>query len=169
MIKMKIKAALRYLDTVIESSLKSDLDKDYKPKGRISLSDFKAKQITEITPEMKKSPITFFKHIDAKRDTVYVWMDNDEIVGVVSVRYGDKEDNHNWITAIQVNPKYRGYGLGEQILNFSISHLHANALSVAIDNKIALEMYKRRGFKISKESLADVEAGRRKVYFMYLK
>ena len=106
---MKIKAALRYLDTVIESSLKSDLDKDYKPKGRISLSDFKAKQITEITPEMKKSTITFFKHIDAKRDTVYVWMDNDEIVGVVSVRYGDKEDNHNWITAIQVNPKYIGY------------------------------------------------------------
>ena len=169
MIKMKMRAALRYLDTVIESSLKSDLDKDYKPKGRISLSDFKAKQITEITPEMKKSTITFFKHIDAKRDTVYIWMDNDEIVGVVSVRYGDKEDNHNWITAIQVNPKYRGYGLGEQILNFSISHLHANALSVAIDNKIALEMYKRRGFKISKESLADVEAGRRKNYFMYLK
>ena len=29
-------------------------------------------------------------------------------------------------------------------------------------------MYKKYGFKISNESLADVKAGRRKVYFMYL-
>ena len=51
---MKMRAALRYLDTVIESSLKSDLDKDYKPKGRISLSDFRAKQITEIRNLIKE-------------------------------------------------------------------------------------------------------------------
>ena len=154
---------------VIESALKSDIQEDYKPKGHLSLSDFKAKRITEITYEMKKSSLTFFKHIDAKRDTTYIWLDDKDIVGVGSVRPVVSEGKtYNWITAVQVNPKYRGYGLGSQILKFCVSKLKGNALTVAIDNKVAMEMYKKHGFEISKESLEDVKAGRRKVYFMYL-
>ena len=154
----------------MESTLKSDIQEGYVPKGHKSLSDFKKEQVKKITSEMKSSSLTFFKHIDANRDTTMIWRDkDDEIVGVGSVRYAKTGDNeYNWITAIQVNPKYRGYGLGDQILKYCVSTLKGNALTVATDNKIALEMYKRHGFEISKESLADVKAGRRKVYFMYL-
>ena len=153
-----------------ESNLKSEIDPDYKPKGNLSLSKFKKVKVTEITKEMKESPITFFKHIDAKRDTTYVWYDGQDIVGVGSVRHAITDAaNYNWITAIQVNPKYKGYGLGKQILDFCVKKLNGDALTVAIDNNIAFEMYKKYGFKVSKESLEDVKAGRRKVYFMYKK
>ena len=153
----------------LESTLKSEITPDYKAKGKLSLSNFTARKIDKITDEMKSS-LSFFKHIDSKRDTTYVWYDNQEIVGVGSVRYVQCNDvNYNWITAIQVNPKYKGYGLGKQILDFCVKKLKGDALTVAIDNKIALEMYKKYGFEISKESLEDVKAGRRKVYFMYLK
>lgn len=164
---MRMKDFLRYLDVAMESSLRSDLQANYKPKGHLSLSNFKEKRITKITPEMKESPITFLKHVNVDRDTTYIWYDDKDIVGLGSVRYNDP--NHNWITAIQVNPKYRGNSLGDQILDFCVKTLKGNALAVASDNKIAFEMYKKRGFSVSKESLADVEAGRRHVYFMYLK
>ena len=119
---------------------------------------------------MKESPITFFKHIDAKRDTTYVWYDGQDIVGVGSVRHAITDAaNYNWITAIQVNPKYKGYGLGKQILDFCVKKLNGDALTGAVDNNSACEMYKKDGFKVSKESLEDVKAGRRKVYFMYKK
>lgn len=163
---------LKEFDIAMESNLRSDLQADYKPKGHLSLSNFKEKKITKITPEMKKSSLTFFKSIDTKKDVVYIWLnDNDEIVGVVSVRPGLKTGDRewNWITGIQLNPRYKGYGLGKQLLDFSVSRLKGNALTVETDNKVAFEMYKKRGFSVSKESLADVEAGRRHVYFMYLK
>ena len=172
---MDVSKLIGYMDknakssAAMESSLKSKIDNDYKPNGKMSLNKFKIQKVTEITPEMKKSSLTFFKHIDAKRDTTYMWLDGKEIVGVGSVRpvvSGGK--TYNWITAIQVNPKYRGYGLGNQILKFCVSKLKGNALTVAIDNEVAMEMYKKHGFEISKESLEDVKAGRRKVYFMYL-
>ena len=157
------------LISATESNLKSEIDPDYKPKGNLSLSKFKKAKVTEITKEMKESAITFFKHIDAKRDTTYVWYDGQDIVGVGSVRHVIMDTaNYNWITAIQVNPKYKGYGLGKQILDFCVKKLNGDALTVAIDNNIAFEMYKKYGFKVSKESLEDVKAGRRKVYFMYL-
>lgn len=154
---------------ILESTLKSDLDADYKSKGNLSLSNFKKVKVSEITKEMKESPVNFLKLIDDKQDTTYIWKYNDDIVGVGSVRYIRNNDiNYNWITAVQVNPKYRGYGLGNQILDFCVKELNGNALTVATDNQVALRMYKKYGFKISNESLADVKAGRRKVYFMYL-
>lgn len=164
--KKEAMVAKEFKSVILESTLKSDLDADYKSKGNLSLSNFKKVKVSEITKEMKESPVNFLKHIDDKRDATYIWKCNDDIVGVGSVRYNDI--NYNWITAVQINPKYRGYGLGNQILDFCVKELNGNALTVATDNQVALRMYKKYGFKISNESLADVKAGRRKVYFMYL-
>lgn len=154
--------------TVIESSLKSIVDPNYVAKGKLTLSTFKLEHVTNITKEMKKSSLSFLKHIDEKHGTCYLWKDRNNLVGVCAVKpVTANNKDYNWITAIQVNPNYRGYGLGEQILDFCIKKLKGNALTVAIDNQIALNMYKKHGFKISNESLEDVKAGRRKVYFMY--
>lgn len=166
LMRFPVKKKKEFKSVILESAFKSDLDVDYKSKGNLSLSNFKKVKVSEITKEMKESPVNFLKLIDDKRDTTYIWKYDDDIVGVGSVRYIDA--NCNWITAVQINPKYRGYGLGNQILDFCVKELNGNALTVATDNKIALRMYKKYGFKISNESLADVKAGRRKVYFMYL-
>lgn len=150
---------------IIETNLKSTIDKDFVSNGKLELSKFTKIKIDKKLITDNKSKYKLFRHIDAK-DNGYAWMDGDKLVGITVV--DTTKQDYNWITAIEVAKEYQGYGLGKQLLDFAVKSLNGNALSVAIDNEIALSMYKKYGFKISKASLEDVKAGRKKVYFMYL-
>ena len=87
--------------------------------------------------------------------------------GIVGAISKDKNILPILITGLK-NLEYRGYGLGTQLLDLSVKELKGNALTVAIDNEVAIRMYKKYGFIISKQSMEDVKAKRKTVYFMYL-
>lgn len=160
-----------YGKLIYESGLKSNIDKDFKPKGKKNLSSFKRIKITkDILKKYKLSnPYNkkFLSHID-ERDNGIIYLDKkDDIVGLCCVDE-NSDDSYIWITAIAVSEKYKGYGLGKQLLEVSVKELKGNALTVAIDNQIAIKMYKDYGFVISKESMKNVKNGKNKIYYMYL-
>ena len=152
---------------VLETSLKSTIDKDFKSKGKKKLSDFKKVRITKDIINRYKSSIKFLRYIDIN-DTAYLYFDNNNPVAVVAVESSERDDGTRWITAIEVLKDYQGYGLGNQLLDTAVKDLKGNSLSVAKDNEVAKRMYEKYGFKTSKASEDDVKAGRKSVYFMYL-
>lgn len=165
LIKMSI-----YGKLVFESGFKSNIDKDFKPKGKKNLSSFRKEKITKEILKKYKSDLyykKFLSHID-ERDNGLIYFDKDDnIVGLCCVDENSAKP-YIWITAIAVSETYKGFGLGKQLLEVSVKELKGNALTVAIDNQVAIKMYKDYGFVISKASIEDVKAGRRKVYYMYL-
>lgn len=154
---------------ISESSLKSTLDPNFKAKGHKSLSNFKKVKIDKAFVDKNKDEAKFLRHIKLDNSvTSYAWLDkNGTIAAIASVEYDHPEKGCNWIEAVEVTKPYKGYGLGTQLINYAVSSMKGNALTVAMDNEIAKRMYEKAGFKISKDSEADVKAGIRKVYFMY--
>lgn len=120
------------------------------------LSSFKKKKITKEFINNHKSKYKFLKHIDTDKDISFVWMDGEKIVGILSISdkiIKERIRRHEiWITAIEVTNEYKGYKLGKQILDYAVKKEKARFLSVRKTNKIALNMYKKRGFNIYNET-----------------
>lgn len=120
------------------------------------LSSFKKKKITKEFINKYKSKYKFLKHINTDKDISFVWMDEEKIVGILSITdkiIKERVRRHEiWITAIEVSQEYKGYKLGKQILNYAVKKEKARFLSVRKTNKIALNMYKKRGFKTYNET-----------------
>ena len=152
---------------IIETSLKSTIDKDFKAKGKKYLKDFKRIKLSDNKIDQYKKSTKILKHIDTN-DNGYLYIDGSNPVAVVSVDKKRRNDGHIWIRAIEVLPEYQGYSLGKQLLDIAVKELKGDALAVAINNEVAKKMYDNYGFKTSKESEDDVKAGRKSVYFMYL-
>ena len=149
----------------INEGVKSMVDKDHKQKGYIQLNIFRKERLSKANIDKWKSRYKFLRHIDYMNDEAYIFIDGDSLAAVVAV---DKKDDYTWITAIEISENYRGYELSKQLLNFCVRTLHANALSVNKNNELAIQIYKDYGFKTSKESEADVKAGKSQMYYMYI-
>lgn len=68
--------------------------------------------------------------------------------------------NAVYIESLAVLPAYRGHGVASQLLNWLISEtkerfVHEIALHVHVDNKEALEWYKKKGFVQLEEVVKD--------------
>ena len=151
-----------------ESYMKSNIDKDFKSKGKLSLSSFKKVNFDKSIVDEYKSEVKLLRHADPK-DKGYAWIDKDDnLVAYCTVDDSKSKDDHIWITAIEVYKQYQGYGLSKQLLDVAVKELKGDALSVAVDNKVAKNIYDKYGFKTSKESEYEVKNGYRKMYFMYL-
>lgn len=135
-----------------ESTDKSIMDDNYHAKGKKDLSS-----MTKIDCSNTKALSKYYnndkynclKNINKWKKTKegmngYVYVDNDELVGYVLV------SDHN-INPIYICPKYRGYGLSEQMMDVAINELGANRLWAWKDNEIAVNLYKSKGFVIDKQ------------------
>ena len=72
------------------------------------------------------------------------------IVGYFNtVKYGD---GSVWLQALEVTPEYQGKGIGTQLLKYAIKKFNVSKLSVARTNEVALRMYQKCGFTITRES-----------------
>lgn len=80
----------------------------------------------------------------------YAFFDKNKLVCYVSIE--KKNNNEIWIQALEVIKEYQNSGLGKQLLDFACKNLHAEFLSVRKSNTIALNMYKKYGFEIFKET-----------------
>lgn len=137
-----------YNDYIEESSDKSYLDKNHKQNGQKRLSDFKFSKT---------------KNNDDGESYNLFWKDdNDKVVGKVTVDTIPASDGYRWFGSLEVSNKYRGYGLGKQILDIAVNKYKAGALAVYKDNEIAYKMYKKYGFKESSDRKS------KDYYYMYL-
>ena len=85
-------------------------------------------------------------HVKVNNDTEgYVFLKDDDLVGFISVE--NKDDGSKWIQALEVRPKYRKLGIGKSLLDYAVKELKADHLSVRKTNDVALNMYKKYGFK----------------------
>ena len=131
---------------ISESALKSTIDPDYKPKGKKLLSNYRTTKITEEFIKANKKDYPFLKHIRTSPDTEScMWLDGKNPVAVVVVR--KESEIYTWITSIDIFPRYRGYGLSYQILDYATKKMGANCLTVAKDNEIAKKVYDKYGFR----------------------
>lgn len=87
--------------------------------------------------------------------------DKDLIVGQIFI--GIEEKNKGFISGLWVRKSYRNMGIGSHLINDAIKKYHGIDLTVAKDNDIAIEMYKKRGFS------ADTNYKDEEYYWMKLK
>lgn len=131
---------------ISESALKSTIDPDYKPKGKKLLSNYRTTKIAEGFIKANKKDYPFLKHIRTSPDTEScMWLDGKNPVAVVVVR--KESEIYTWITSIDIFPRYRGYGLSYQVLDYATKKMGANCLTVAKDNEIAKKVYDKYGFR----------------------
>ena len=138
-----------YLLSILnESSYKSTIDPNNKKKELIKLSDL------ELRTRHRN---------DEGKSIVLSWYDNNKFVATVLVDTVPASDGYLWFGSFRISKPYRNHGLSEQILKLITSNKYkAGALSVNKDNEIAIHIYEKFGFKISK-TRTDKE-----YYYMYL-
>ena len=131
-----------------ESSYKSKLDVNNKKKELIKLSDL------ELRTRHRN---------DEGKSIVLSWYDNNVFVAMILIDTIPASDGYKWFGSFRISKKYRNHGLSEQILKLATSDKYkAGALAVNKDNEIAIHVYKKIGFEISK-TRTDKE-----YYYMYL-
>lgn len=138
---------------------KSEIDKAYTKKGNIKLSDLTKKELNNMNINKYKYDHKFLSHIRTKNTKGYLYLNKNDLVACIAVE--TKNNNENWIQAIEITNKYRGYGLSKQLLNICVDELKANYLSVNKNNKLAYKIYSDYGFKTYNET--------DNMYFMRLK
>ena len=88
-----------------------------------------------------------------------------KVIGAALLR--DYHDGDIFLADYSISKEYRGQGLGRQTMNMLLSKYHVNCLSVAIDNQVALHLYKSLGFEIVSDPYYDKNAGET-LYYMRL-
>ena len=135
---------------------KSNIDNNYKPKGKKNLSSFKIIHITENIIDRYKKEYPFLRHVRCKDTKEYIcdgymWLDDNKLVATVgSCEYTD--DKTKWIVSLEITKKYRGYGLSKQILDYAVKNMNCEYLSVNKNNEVAKKVYDKYGFKVYEES-----------------
>lgn len=130
---------------ILESNDKSKLDKNFKKKETdikftyIDIKNNKSK-VDKYLANDKDYKKTYKKSIDEINGEIVIDED-DELAGYVFVI-------NNFITPLFVVKKYRGYGLGESLLKDAIKKYGAKRLWVYKDNEVAINLYKKYGFKV---------------------
>lgn len=122
------------LDLLSESNDISSLDPDFIKKDKIKLS----------TLTMKSR-----QRNDEGKSLVLSWYNDKEFVATILVDTIPAIDGYKWFGSFRVSKKYRGCGLGNQIIDLITSSKYkAGSLSVYTDNEVAINLYKKHGFKI---------------------
>ena len=161
-------------DYLYESAAMSKLDPNHKQNGTIDLSNLKMVEIDAayLKKHGKKGALKDASACGKYCKSVAWELDGKPIVSV-AVGYPNKAerepgDDYNWIGNLLVDDAFRGYGLGKQALDYAITKLGGDALAVRGDNEVAIDIYKKRGFKTSKDSARAVANKHANYYQMYL-
>ena len=146
---------IKNMQSNVNESVSSTVSKDHKQKGYISLSSLKKVHITESVINKYKKEYPVLRHVRCKDTNEYIcdgymWFkENDLVCYVGSCQYTD--DHTKWIVSLEIIPKYRGYGLSNQILDFCVKSMKCKYLSVNKNNELAKKIYDKYGFKVYHE------------------
>ena len=108
-------------------------------------------------PQLKAPPLkdmlTFVRGIIRAKDLQFVAMVGDNVVGWCDIVRGRHDAmRHSGVLAIGVVPDYRGRGIGSDLMRRAIAsawrrRLTRIGLTVRADNRAAIALYMRMGFK----------------------
>lgn len=140
-------AASEDVESVSEGQV-SHLNKNYTGKEKFQLSKYRKLPISESVLNKYKNKYPMLKHIRPD-DGGAIWFDGDNVVAVVGIApHKETEDQSQmWIHSFEITKEYRKHGLARQILDFAINEMGAQYLSVAKNNEVAFDLYKKIGFK----------------------
>lgn len=128
------------------------------------MSDFKRITLTEPIRKNYVNRYPGLRHFNAtdEQNKAFIWIDQkDDIAAMLYVATFDNDSDHRtWIEALEVTPEYKGYGLSKQLLDYATTVLHADALGVARDNKLAQSIYLKYGFKFGDDVGKQDAAGK---------
>jgi GNAT superfamily N-acetyltransferase len=101
----------------------------------------------------------FFPLDEILKREVYLWFENDELVGSIGI-YCNIEENCYEIERVMVAPQSQGKGLGKSLLNFIVAKLQQTnrtpiILTVAACNQKAVNMYEKFGFVPVSEEMEE--------------
>lgn len=137
-----------WVEKINEASIVSNVQDDYNPKGKKSLSSFKKEKISKESLDKYKKDFKALSHI-RENCLGYIYLDKNIPMAVIAV---EEKSDCNFIQAVEIAKNYQGYGLSKQLLDVATKELKATRLSVNKKNKLAIEIYKKYGFKKYDES-----------------
>lgn len=92
--------------------------------------------------------------IEEKKTVQLLVFCNNELIGISGIDMKDKTESHEGVFGISLKDTYRGEGIGKQLMQLtlqeaikSIPQLRIITLGVFGSNTLAIEMYKKFGFK----------------------
>ena len=75
----------------------------------------------------------------------FIWIVGNYVIGTITLTR--TTENECWLTNVYIHPDYRGYGISKTLLEFAVRTHGANLLTVLPDNKKAINLYLKYGFK----------------------
>jgi len=116
----------------------------------------KKEDFNELKVKVKK------KKYDDGKGLYLRFYDKNIYIGTISTaRY--KNFDNNLIHAFEVEEKFRNKGYGTRILKYTLEKYHSQYLYVNIKNDIAINLYKKFGFKV----IETIKNKNSTFYFMY--
>ena len=138
-------------DNIIFEDVSSVIQKDFKSKHDMNLSQFEKMRLSDAAIQVYKQKLPSLSHVKINNNTKgYIWIDKKTDMPAAIVNVEEKDDGFTWIQAFEIFVPYKGHGLSKDILNVAIRELKATNLSVNKDNQVAIKVYKSYGFKIYK-------------------
>ena len=135
-----------YYELINTVGIHSQFDDSFNRKNKIGLSNFKQVKIN------KKTIKKYHLSIDNNNCMGSIYTDKkDNVVGYIAV-YKYDDSGSNWLRDFEVDEKYRGHGISEELIKEAIYCFGARHVSVNKNNKIALHVLEKYGFEIYKES-----------------
>jgi ribosomal protein S18 acetylase RimI-like enzyme len=82
----------------------------------------------------------------------YVWMEEDKLVGNITVQRAEQSGVRWQIANVAVNPRYRGQGIAHRLMEQALEHIHDEGgryavLQVYEQNSVAHTLYDHLGFE----------------------
>ena len=89
--------------------------------------------------------------------TIIIYYEKNKMCGFIAFYNNDLTNRNAFLTMLAIDPTYQRKGIGEMLLKCSIARLKHDgfirySLEVLKNNDKAVNLYKRNGFKIFKES-----------------
>lgn len=138
-------------DNIIFEDVSSVIQKDFKSKHDMNLSQFEKMRLSDAAIQVYKQKLPSLSHVRINNNTKgYIWIDKKTDMPATIVNVEEKDDGFTWIQAFEIFVPYKGHGLSKDILNVAIRELKATNLSVNKDNQVAIKVYKSYGFKTYK-------------------
>ena len=138
-------------DDIIFEDVSSVIQKDFKSKHDMNLSQFEKMRLSDAAIQVYKQKLPSLSHVRINNNTKgYIWIDKKTDMPTAIVNVEEKDDGFTWIQAFEIFVPYKGHGLSKDILNVAIRELKATNLSVNKDNQVAIKIYKSYGFKTYK-------------------
>lgn len=138
-------------DNIIFEDVSSVIQKDFKSKHDMNLSQFEKMRLSDAAIQVYKQKLPSLSHVRINNNTKgYIWIDKKTDMPAAIVNVEEKDDGFTWIQAFEIFVPYKGHGLSKDILNVAIRELKATNLSVNKDNQVAIKIYKSYGFKTYK-------------------